>query len=247
MALSGADRGSGNNNVAGTSLVVTPTSNFAAKSFAILCVAYDNSGASGADPFSSISDSLGNVWTSQQAALFDPGAASAGVTLRIFTSEMNVGKLTTGNTITISFGANSTTAKAWTLNEATSSTANRIAYVTGNVNVGATSATPTVTTSSITNGNMVVGAGAAESADTWAGDADATNGSWSVHQHNVAGTGATGMSITSQRKVVTAGATQTYNPTLTSADVILAWVEIREVPNVVRDLIGSGGQTPFAR
>jgi hypothetical protein len=67
---------------------------------AVLCLAYDNSGASGADPYNSISDSLGNTWTSRQAALYDPGAASAGVALRIFTTNQSAGTLTTGSTVT---------------------------------------------------------------------------------------------------------------------------------------------------
>jgi hypothetical protein len=230
MALTGTDRGSGNNNVAGTSLVVTPVSNYAASSFAVLVGAYDNSGANGADPFSSIVDSVGNTWTSRQAALFDPGAASAGVTLRMFTSDMTVSTLTTANNITISFGANSTTAKAWVLHEITSNVVGAtISYVQGNVGAGVTSAAPTITTASITIGNAVIGAGAAESANTWAGDADTTNGNWSTQQSNAAGTGAAGMSVTSQRKIVTASATQTYNPTLTSADCILAWIELTEI------------------
>jgi hypothetical protein len=37
------------------------------------------------------------------------------------------------------------------------------------------------------------------------------------------------MAITTQGKVVNATATQTYNPTLTSADCILAWIAVEEV------------------
>lgn len=239
MALTGTNRGSGNHNTAATSFTITPASNFAAGSHAVLCVAYDNSGASGADPFSSISDSVGNTWISRQAALYDPGAASAGATLRIFTSPMLTGALTTSNTITVNFGANSTTAKSWVLHEVTCATGSIVRYVTGNVNAGAGTGTPTVTTTSITNGNMVVGAGAAESASTWTQDGDTTNGSWSAQQANAAGTGTSGMSVTSQRKIVSASGTQTYNPTLTSADVILAWIELTEAVSTLTASAGS--------
>lgn len=231
-------RGTGNNNVAGTSLVITPASNFTAGSHAILCVAYDNSGASGADPYASISDSVGNNWISRQAALYDPGAASAGITLRIFHCPLTTA-LTTAHSITVSFGANSTTAKAWVLMEATVSAGSILRYITGGVNTGAASAAPTVTTGSITSGDLVIGAGAAESADTWAGDADTTNGSWTTHLHNAAGTGTSGASVTAQGKVATGTGTQTYNPTLTSADCILAWAQFREVAMTLTAATGS--------
>jgi hypothetical protein len=240
MALTGTDRGTNNNNVAATSVTITPGSNFAAGSYAVLCLAYDNSGGSGADPFSSITDSVGNNWYSIVRPLYDPGAASAGVSLGIFYSPQNVSALTTGNTITVSFGANSTTAKAWTLHEITCATGTRVVVAASGNNTGAASGTPTVTTASVPNGGMVIGAGAAESANTWVQDGDTTNGNWSAQQSNAAGTGTSGMSITSQRKVVTATATQTYNPTLTSADVILGWAIFVEQPRMMT-IIGSGG------
>lgn len=228
MSLSGTDRGANNNNTGATSVVVTPASNFAAGSKAVLCLAYDNAGGSGADPFSSITDSVGNAWVTAQAALYDPGAASAGVTLRIFESHMDVAALTTGNTITVSFGAVSVTAKSWTLHEIAPASGCRVVLVASGVNAGAATGTPTVTTGTITNGDMVIGAGASESSNTWAGDGDTSNGNWSTHQTSGAGTGTSGMATTAQRKVVTATATQTYNPTLTSADCILAWAQFAE-------------------
>lgn len=222
MALTGTDRGANNNNVAGTSVTITPGSNFAAGSVAVLCLAYDNSGASGADPFSSITDSVGNTWYTIRRALYDPGAASAGVTLGMFFSYQGVATLTTANTITVSFGS-STTAKAWALHEVLCATG-YIEILDGNANTaGSATGTPTVTTATVPNGAILIAAAAAESANTFTGDSDTTNGNWSTHQSSAAGTGTSGMSISSQRKVVTATATQTYNPTLTSADCILSW------------------------
>jgi len=228
MSLTGTNRGTGGNNTGATSIACAPTSNFGVGSFAVLCLAYDNTGTSGADPFVSISDSLNNVWTPREAALYDPGAAAAGVSVRIFTSNMHRGKLTTSDTVTISFGADSVVAKHYAFHEITAGVGNFVQYVNSGVNTGAATGTPTVTTGSITNTNLVIGCGGAESANTWTGDADTTNGSWSAQQAGASGTGTTGISITSQRKVVTASATQTYNPTLTSADCILAWAQFSE-------------------
>lgn len=223
-------RGSGNHNTGATTLVITPASNFTANSFGVLCVAVDNAGASGSTAIApaTVTDSASNVWTLRQSSIYDPGAASAGVETAIYTAP--VATLTTGGNITITWGGStSPVAKAWTLDEFTVAAGKVAQFVTSGVGTGAASGTPTVTTGSITNADAVIGAGGAESANTWAGDADTTNGSWSTHQSNAAGTGNSGMSITSQTKIVTATATQTYNPTLTSADQILAWVQIREV------------------
>src|SRR4029078_10483383 len=121
----------------------------------------------------------------------------------------------------------SVTAKRYAFNEVVSSPG-RAVYNTGGAGTGAASGTPTVTTGSIPSGSVVIGWGGAESADTWAGDADTTNGTWSTHVHGASGTGTSGMSLTTQHKVVTATATQTYNPTLTSAEQILGCMRIDE-------------------
>lgn len=235
MALTGTDRGSGATNTGGqTTLVVTPTSNFTGgRSLAVLCVAYDNSGGGGSDPFSSITDSEGNVWTSRQNALIDPAGPNVGHVLRIFTSPMNSGLLTTGDTITVSFGGVTTVARSWTLMEV-STTLSRINYGTG-ATTTATTASPTITTSSITSGDMVIGAVGAESGTTqvFTGDADASSGSWSTQQTASAGTTTAGSGITSQLKVTTGTATQTYNPTLSiSSDLCVAWISLTEVDDM---------------
>jgi hypothetical protein len=230
MALTGTDRGSGNNNTAATTLTISPGSNFSGYSFGVLCIALDNAGSAGgtvAAP-ATATDSLGQIWTRRINPLFDNTAASAGVETACYTAW--VAGFNTTDSLTLTWAAGvSPTAKAYTFAEFTSNTAwAGISYITGAAGTGGTSGVPTVTTGSITSGDVVIGWGGAESADTWAGDADATSGSWSTHQHNAAGTGTTGMSVTSQYKIVTATATQTYNPTLTSADEILGWIQIRE-------------------
>lgn len=229
MAITANDRGSGNNNVTNQSWTITPASNCTYQAMLVLCVAYDNSHSGGSDPFSSLNDSKGNLWTTRRTALYDPGAASAGVSMRIFTTSQDNQPLTTSNTITFNTSGDNTTAKAWTLIEVIPDPGMIIQFVTSGVNTGAGTGSPTVTTGSITSGDIVVACGGAESDDTWVADGDTSNGNWSTHQHNVAGTGATGMSITSQYKIVTGTATQTYNPTLTSADCILAWIQLTQV------------------
>jgi hypothetical protein len=227
MALSFVDRGSGNHATSSASWTLSPASNCTAGKMIALWIAIDNAGASGAG-FSTftVTDGLGNTWTRRRSPLYDPGAASAGVEGALFTTSQNGGTLQTSTVITVTTN-NAATSKAWTLTEVAGSVG-AVSYVTGGDLAGAATGTPTITTGSIPSGDGVMGAGFAESGDTWAGDADATNGSWSTHQHNAAGTGATGMSITSQSKVVTATATQTYNPTLTSADCMLSWAQFHE-------------------
>lgn len=243
MALTGTDRGTGGNNTGAVSITITPTSNFSAGSFGVLCMAYDNTGGGGADPYSSISDSVGNTWTSRQNGLQDPGAAAAGITLRIFTSDMSVSKLTTANNITVSFGAVSVVAKSWTLHEwTTDAIGGFVEYVGGAMGAGAATSNPTITTTSIPSGNAVVGAGAAEaSSGAWTGDADTTNGNWSAQQTAGFGTTTSGAVVTSQRKVVTGTATQTYNPTIAAVDRIIGWIELKETVASSFDPFGMAG------
>lgn len=233
MAITGTDRGTGTNNTGATTFTLSPASNLAAGSWAVLVVAADNAHTNGA-AFSTfaVTDTLGNVWTRRISPLYDPGGAKAGVEGGIFTTDMNAGVLTTGTTITVTFNASST-AEAWTLMEIVPTSAMfAIAFVTGAVNAGAATASPTVTTSSITSGDMVIGGLFNEqgTGQTVTGDADTTNGNWSTQQTNEIGTTAAGMTVSSQRKVVTSTATQTFNPTLgTSSDVILGWIALTEV------------------
>jgi len=243
MALTGTDRGANFHGTAATSFTLQPNANFAAGSMAVLCLSVDNAGAGGG-AFSTftVTDALGNTWTRRTSPLYDPGAASAGVEGAIFTTPMDGGTLQATTVITVTFN-NSTTAKVWTLMEVVPSVGT-VGFVDGGVNTGAATGTPTVTTNSIANGNMVIGCGHAENTDSWAGDADTTDGSWSTHQHTGVGTGTSAQSITSQRKVVTAAATQTYNPTRTSSDCILSWIQLTEV--TVTEGAGSSAGTSTA-
>src|ERR1051326_8186075 len=214
MAITGTDRGTGGNNSASTSLVCSPSSTIAANSAGVLTVALDNAGSQGASTIAptSVNDSVGNTWTLRINPLFDNGAASAGVETACYVCESLTTQLTSSDNVTLNWlGSTSVTAKAFAFQEITpTDSTKKISYVTGAAGTGGTTGTPTVTTGSITSGDVVIGWGGAESADTWAGDADTSNGSWSTHQHTAFGTGTTGMSVTAQRKIVTGTANQTY-------------------------------------
>lgn len=228
-AVTVTSRGTSSNNSAGTSIVITPASNFAVGSWGVLVIAMDNptSGGAGISTSTPVSDSVGNVWTRRIAPIYDAAAGSAGVEMAFYTAPITVA-FTTANNLTLT--VTSMTAKAWVLWEVTpTSNAFTMSYVTGAAGTGS-AADPSVVTSSITSGDVVIAGAGAESADTWSGDADTSNGNWSTHEHTAAGTGATGMSVTSQYKVVTGTATQTYNPLLTDVDNIPGWIQLREIP-----------------
>lgn len=224
-SLTGADRGTGGSTGAST-VTVTPGSNYTANSYGVLALAFDNAGSAGSAIIApaSATDSIGNVWTLQLDVLFDNGAASAGMEVAFYTA--TISSFPTTASLTITWTAGSPVAR-YALHEVTS-TLGGVKLVTAVGGSGATTGTPTVTTSSITNGDMVIGVVGLEGTDTFAGDADTTNGSWSTHQHSGAGSGTSAVSITSQRKVVTATATQTYNPTNTSGDTMIGWISVTE-------------------
>jgi hypothetical protein len=231
MAIVGTDRGTGTHNTSATSFTLSPGSNFAAGTWAVLCIAADNSVSGGAtENFTSVTDSLGNVWVERNTAVYDPGTASSGVQGAFYTTNQNAGLLTTGTVITVTFGA-ATVAKAWTLSQVAPSAGFCIQFSSSGDGTGSATNAPTVTTSSITSGDMVVGACFNEQGTGQAvtGDADTTNGTWSTQQVAEVGTTAAGMTVASQYKVVTATATQTYDPTLSvSSDVINAWISLTE-------------------
>jgi hypothetical protein len=231
MAITGTDRGAAAISTNATTGTFSPASNFAAGSWAVCCIGLNNSNTNGiAYSIFTVTDSLGNTWTKRISPLNDPALANAGVEAAIFTTSMDGGTLTTGTTITITTNV-ATVARVVTLMEVIPTGGSTIGYVTG-ASSTATSATPSIITGSITSGNMVVAAFFVEFGSDLiiTQDADTTNGSWSAQQSTtVGGSLLTGLSMASQRKVVTATATQTYNPTLSSSeDLCIGWIELNE-------------------
>ena len=236
MAITGTDRGTAYINTNATTGTFSPASNFAAGSLAVCCIALNNTNTNG-DAYSTftLTDTLGNTWTRRISPLYDPAGANAGVEGAIFTSPMNGGTLATGTVLTITTNV-ATTRRAVTLMEVVPTDGSTISYVNGAVGNGSNTTSPTITTGSITSGDMVIGAtfNEWEEAPTTQ-DTDSTNGSWSTAQSNGGGTTSAGMWVSSQRKVVTATATQTYNVTLNNSDVILGWIQLTETgssPNI---------------
>ena len=229
MAITGTDRGTAYVSTNATTGTFSPGSNFAAGSLAVCVIALNNSEADGsAYTVLTLTDSLSNTWTRRISPIYDPGSSNGGVEGAIFTSPMDGGTLTTGTVLTITTSV-STTRRCVTLMEIVPTAGSTIAYVTGNVNTGTATASPTVTTGSITSGNMVIGALFNEYDGTVTEDGDTTNGTWSTQQTISGGITASAITVASQRKVVTSTATQEYNPTIaTSSDVILGWIELTE-------------------
>lgn len=233
MAITATARGNGNAQASSTTLAFSPSGNFASGSWAVLVYAVDNSNTNGTAHTSiTVTDSNGNTWTRRVSALNDPGAADAGVEGAIFTTPMDGGTLTTGSTITITTSTAST-AKACNLWEVIPDGGFSIGY--DNAAAGTAqnaSAAPSVTTASITSGNIVIaGVFGERGQQTVNDDADSSNGSWSTGQqaNSSTGVGVIGVFSGSQYKVVTGTATQTYNPTLNFAcDLVTGWVSLTQ-------------------
>lgn len=240
--LTTTDRGAGSNNSANTSFDISPTSNMTAGSYGVLVLALDNAnGSSGDLSITSITDSAGNVW--YRRAYGFGGSANVNTEGVFFTSRLTNG-LTTSGTITVTTLA-TTTAKAWTLTEIGCDSGNTVLFCSSNWTGSSATGAPTITSFEVHVGDIVIGGGSAESADTWTGDSDTTNGSWSTKQSTAAGTGSTGCSVISQVKIqTTAYSSQTYNPTLTSADVRVGWLVVTESDPKARS--ASGGTTTEA-
>lgn len=239
MALIGTNRGVSSNGTGALTVVITPGANFTAGSFAVLALSYDNSGSGGSDPYVSITDSVGNVWTSRANVLNDPGAANAGSVLRIFTSTITT--LTTGNTITVTFGS-STTNKTWSLTEFTSNTPGGTPAFLLSATAAGSNTTPTITSSSITSGDVIFGAMGNEGNATVTADSDTTNGTWSTQQTTSVGTGTGGMEVASQYKITTGTGAQTYNLTLSATgDWSIGWISITEIVATSFDPFGMLG------
>lgn len=229
----------GNLTATQTTTTVTVALPMVTGSAGVLWFSADNNGTSGAAPNfpTSITDSKSNTWTRQQNAAQNPVAAGSGAEYAIYTSILTA-DLLVNDTIACTYTVAGVTAKGFGLWEFRPTNTGPMTYVSGASGSGAATASPSVTTSSITNGDYVVGVCAAEgpsSASTgFTQDSGTTNGTWmksQITQHN--STGAPAMSGISQWKQVTATATQVYNPTFgTSADSIIGWVSLHDASTI---------------
>jgi hypothetical protein len=215
--------GSGNSATSTATLAFDCGNSFAIGDVIVVCISADNNGASGVSSLTSVTDAGGNVYELLQAT-YDPGAAAAGQTVGIAWARITTALITTDD-VTINFSPN-TVSKAAVVHKLDPDTGITIQKVTSGFTAGSATGTPTVTTATVTIGDVVIAAIAAESNAAFTGDSDTTNGSWSTQTTAVGNTGTSGTSsrVASQTKIVTATATQTYNPTITSCDNILGWI-----------------------
>jgi hypothetical protein len=232
MALTVTSRGTGTHNTGATTLVPGGrTATLAAGSMGVFCIALDNAGSGGASTCapSSWTDAKGNVWTRQQSALYDNGAASAGIEMAIYTAPITVALLTSDlGTITWDGGV-SPVAKAWTWYEVIPG-AGTVSVTGGGTIAGATAANAQVTTASVPVGDAVIAGYFAENVNAVTGDSDTTNGTWTAQQTATVGSTTSGVRIATQQKVqTTTASTQSYDVTVASQDRIAGYVLLHEL------------------
>ena len=245
MALTVATRGTGTHNTGATTLAPGGRSaTIAAGSMGVLCIAADNQGSGGASTMgpATATDSKGNVWTRRVDALYDNGAASAGIEMMIYTGEITVAFLTS-DTLTLTWvGGVSPVAKSFTWYEVTAATNAEVEYSTGGNIAGATAANAQVVTGSVPVGDAVIAGYFAEGVSAVTQDADATNGSWAAQQTTTIGATTSGVRIATQSKVqTTTASTQSYDVTVSSQDRIAGWIVLHEGRTADLALLLKGG------
>lgn len=198
-------------------------------SMGVFVIACDNAGSNGSTKVApnSITDGQGNTWTQRLDTIYDPGAAAAGAELAIYTAPITTALGITDN-MTVTWDSSvSVDAMNGVIYEFVPGPGNSMSYVSaGSGSTGAASTTGV--SGSVTAGDTIIGAVAAEGPDTFTGDSDTTHGSWSILAHHSSGTGTTNeMAIASQYKTVSGTANQSYETTLTSADTSSNYIIIR--------------------
>lgn len=244
MALTVTSRGTGTHNTGATTLVPGGRSaTLAVGSLGVLAIAVDNAGASGAAVIAPTSwtDAKGNVWTRQISALYDNGAASAGIEMAIYTAPITVALLTT-DAGTITWLSGSPVAKAWTWYEVIPAANSEAVYLTGGSIAGATAANAAVTTASIAVGDAVIAGYFSENVAAVTGDSDTTNGTWTAQQTATIGSTTSGVRIATQQKVqTTAASTQSYDVTVNSQDRIAGYIAIHAQHSASASVVATGG------
>lgn len=246
MALTISQAGSGNSTTSSATLAVTLTQSFAVGDMVVVCIASDNNGTNGADSVTSVTDSQSHTYTLRASQNNDPGAAAAGASVNIYTTLVTTA-MTTSDVVTANFSPN-TASKAMVIWEVAPGAGETPTYISngGSTNNGTN---PALTSSSITSGDAVVYALAAETAATLTGDSDTTRGSWSTLHSSVANTGTSGTSMTvgSQYKVVTGTGTQAWGTTLSTSDWGISYIILHPAVVVSRTATGSGAGTETAQ
>ena len=239
MALTISELGKNNSATSTATLVVTLTQGASIGDMIVVCVAADNQGSAGAISIASVTDSKSHTYTSRVSRNNDPGTASSGASVAIFTAPVTTA-MTTSDTVTINFSPN-TTSKAAVLWEIAAGATEFPKYLSNGGSTGS-GTNPSLVSTSIGSGDAVIYALAAESNATLTGDSDTTNGNWSTLYTDVGNTGTslTSMRVGSQYKVTTGTATQTWNTTLTTSDWAISYIVVDPAPRIDRTATGSG-------
>jgi hypothetical protein len=195
----------------------------------VIVYTFSNSGTGGnTDIFTqaTFTDSVGNTWTRQVDATYDPGAANLGVEIAAYTSPLTVNITTSDNvTVTVSPTTNGKVAALWEVSGANGTpTVVTSAAISDGLTSGQTGTAVSITTVSITSGDAVIcWSGNRDTSVISASDSDTTNGSWSslVTNQNV-------IRLGSQSKVTTATGTQTWDLTIVSSPWECGYVQVRE-------------------
>ena len=188
----------------------------------VIHAAFDNSGGGGAARSCTATNQSGTPMATSAPAIAhyqqncDPGAASDGTTVNVVVARIAA----TSGTVRLTFGGNGRIAcRAYNLSGIDN--ANPVtATPVGDFDVANTNLAVLVDTS-VASGNLVWGFHSVEgpNSDTYTGDGDTNNGSW-VATTKLGTSNATAtdnQTVYSSYKVVTATASQTYNPTIGTA------------------------------
>jgi hypothetical protein len=206
-------------------------------------LAVDNAGAGGQGSVYQVEDDVGNAWVVETGGVKTAGGPNDGVALYVATTHQDAGRIVTGTTITASFGAISTTQKAWAFWEITASPQHHATYRKSleAVEVGIAN-DPSVAYDAyqIITGEAVIGVIAVEGAEAFDPDADESRGPWSAMQL-VAPAG--GLTVATQSKVVNGGGAQSYDLSAsTYVDYVAIILSAREYldppPNVRAFIVG---------
>lgn len=195
----------------------------------VVIVAAANAGTAGAASLTTVVDSDGvNTYTQRALINYNPGAASAGATLGIYTCVVT--STLSADTITANFSVNTPekSIQVYKIAPGASEVCTFIAAdtvgVTGNLSAY------TANTVSVASGDIIFGAAAIETDDTITGDTDTDSGSWSSIISRLADNGADAstMVCSSQYKTTTATANQTWHATSTTArDAAISYLVVR--------------------
>lgn len=231
-AITITSRGSANAAAGSTTLAVTPASTLAVNHIGLVIYAVDNSGTSGSTKVftsSTFNDSVGNTWTRQVDAIYNPAGVNSGVEIACYTSTLAT-QLTTSDNVTVTFGVSTSgrTVRLLDIAGATGPYFITASPLSDLLTSGQTGTAVSMTTGSIPSGDAVVcWAGSEQATGSDTGDSDTTNGSWAAITSVSATTSP--MRQSNQSKIVTGTGTQTWDITLgASADWNSAWIQFSE-------------------